>query len=46
MWTLADRVLRMTNLPFFVVTVDRVPDYLGHLEVGKMDTNWGVGHKV
>jgi hypothetical protein len=35
----------MANVPFFVVTIDRVPDYLGHLEVIKMDTNWGAGTK-
>ena len=36
----------MTNVPFFVVTVDHVPDYLSHLEVTKMDTNWGGGSKA
>lgn len=43
---LASRVLRMTNVPFFVVTVDHVPDYLGDLEVTKMVTNWGSGSKA
>jgi uncharacterized protein YbjQ (UPF0145 family) len=35
----------MTNVPFFVVTVDYVPSYLGDLEVTKMATNWGGGSK-
>jgi uncharacterized protein YbjQ (UPF0145 family) len=35
----------MTNVPFFAVTVDYVPNYLGDLEVTKMATNWGAGSK-
>ena len=42
---LIDRVLRMTDVPFFVVTVDYVPDYLRHLEVTKMAAEWNVGAK-
>src|SRR5579872_4127970 len=40
---LAGRVLRMTNVPFFTVTVDHIPDYLGELKVVEMAADYESG---